>query len=197
VPSPAALDALRACTGLRWIVVHAPDARAAALEHAAGVRLRARFASGRPGREDLLYEVAPAADRSCERRLAAPSGPRASAPAAAPVGRLAVDGPAPAGAGGSDERVVVAVENREAHDWRREALSAWERVGVRVRWLDARGTEVDREDIPLPVDVAAGASARFEAWVRRPRAIGTYRLELALVRGERPGTATSRPVTVR
>jgi hypothetical protein len=198
LPSPEALRVLSGCTGLRWILVHGSDPRLASLDHVPGVRLRERFPRDASGGEDLLYEVTAADDAACRDRLRAPSVPIDDVSGRPPRGVLAVDGLSPTVVHGLDSRVVIEVENREEQRWEAVPVAPAARVWIMTRWIELQsGAEYDREDIPLPIDLAGGVPARFEAWLRHPKRPGDYRLDVALVRGDRAGAAVQRRVHVR
>jgi len=196
LPSPDALRALTACTGLRWILLHGSDPRFSNIAGVAGVELRARFPVETLRREDLLYEVSLPADDECRRRLLDPSTAGGTF-AGEPHGSVAVEGMSDTVARGLDSRITVEVENGDDHPWQAVRVSRRDRVQIAARWLvPSERAAYDREDVLLPADVAPGTRLRFEAWFQHPRRPGSYVLEIGLVRGETAGTVVARSIWV-
>ncbi len=194
LPSPDALRALTACTGLRWILLHGSDPRFSKIAEVSGVELRARFPVETLRREDLLYEVSLPADDECRRRLLEPSTVDSTSDGE-PRGWVAVEGLSDTLARGLDSRIMLEVENGDDRPWQAVTLSRRDRVQIAARWLmPSDRAEYDREDVLLPADVAPGTRLRFEAWLQHPRRPGSYLLEIGLVRGETASAVVARSI---
>jgi hypothetical protein len=201
LPAPAALDALAACTGVRWILVHASaQQRRPGWAALPGIRLRETFAASPPGAEDRLYEVSRPFDPNCVDRLfGAGAATAADRAAATPVlrGALVVGGlDAPVPPGG-ETPVIVNLRNNGPDRWRGRTAHEAQRLALRVRWEvagDAKVRAVAAEWIALPTDVEPGEMLRFEAWIRQPFRFGDYTVTVALTEDgeiETAGPATT------
>ncbi len=184
LPEADALHRLGQLTGVRWLLVHGEPSttRARGWEALPGVRHVDTFAG--EGGPDRLYTVldAPTARPWWRARDVTLEG-NPVAPDAAVAGVVEVHGLPEVLEAAGDSRVEITVRNPSAGLWPATAVDPADRATLHATWESSRGAAPrGREEIPIPADVPAGATARFAAWLRHPERSGRWTLHVELGR---------------
>jgi len=191
LPDVAALDALCALAGPRWLVVHfgqmepGDEERWAAAQSAAGLAPVARFG------KTVVYRV----ERTCASRADALQRQLAGADVehsltgvsqdelSAAAARGSIAGALPATlAAGAHLPLWLEVRNAGNATWPGLSVAPRGTVEIQGRWRDARtgGVVVEGDPLPLGRDLGPGESMRAQVNVLAPPAPGDYVLEVAL-----------------
>jgi hypothetical protein len=182
LPEAGALDRLGRLTGVRWLLVHGTlsAARTHAWETLSGVQLVDTFVGERgPDRLYRVRDVSPVRPWWDARHVTLDGNP--VEPEATVAGVVEVHGLAASVEAPGESRVEITVRNSSVKLWPATAVDAADRATLHATWESSRGaTPRDREEIPIPSDVPAGATVRFSAWLRHPERAGrwTVRVEL-------------------
>ncbi len=198
LPDPAATDALRRVSGLRYVAVHLAE-----LDVEERERWRDPAGLKRLAISDqvLLFEAEqppePKIERAAGRSETVTGLPLAALPASERNASLAIDSAASTSVG-FPIPARIQVTNRSNRAWPGVAVDATHLVTIGTRWIDENG-EVAAETpmtARLPADLAPQQSVWVEVCIPSPDEPGNYRLIAGLVQHGEWFPTTSPPKTI-
>ena len=187
LPTDDALQTLVDCTGVRWLLVQAPQHHHAhRWSKLQGVRSRLilPYDGENP---NLVYEVIAKADQPCHivHPVAGQSVQGHPVAEVTPVGRLVIEDLQRRLQRSRRHPIRLRLVNEGSDWWPATALDDDMRVFLHATWESPEGQQRRTESIPVPRDVAPGDSYEFDAWLRIPSESGPYRLRLDVRQGSR------------